>query len=66
MIYMRLFDPCSRIGSCCLEGVLDIKGSTKSQRNTVEIGGTTTHGKWSYGSATIIGQYSYTPKVYLR
>ncbi len=45
-----------RVGSCCLEGVLDIKGSTKSKHSNLDIGGTTSHGKWSYGSATITGQ----------
>lgn len=45
------------MANCCLEGVLDIKGNVKTHGNSIETGGTTTHGKWSYGSAHITGEY---------
>ena len=51
-----IFPLYSDIARCCLEGVLDIKGSMK--RNTIDAGGTTTHGKWSYGSSQITGPFN--------
>ena len=56
-----IFPLYSDIASCCLEGVLDIKGSMK--RNTIEAGGTTTHGKWSYGSSQITGRLNVCTRL---
>ena len=47
----------SEVTHCCMEGILDVKEISTSDSCYVESGGTTTHGKWSYGSATITGMY---------
>ena len=44
----------SSISTCCLLGILDISEAL-TQDKTFETGGTTIHGRWSYGSSTIIG-----------
>ena len=47
----------SDVSHCVLEGILDVKGVTTSDSCYVETGGPTTHGRWSYGSATVTGMY---------
>ena len=44
----------SNVSRCCLEGILDISAALNKDSNC-ETGGTTTHGKWSYGSGGILG-----------
>ncbi len=50
MIFYRAIN----VSQCCMEGILDIK-TVKSEETSIETGGVTTHGKWSYGSGRIIG-----------
>ena len=42
------------IDHCDLERILDVK-AILGQKKNIDTGGTTTHGKWSYGSGQVIG-----------
>lgn len=40
-----------------MEGVFDIRSTPLLLGDRVDTGGTTKHGKWSYGSAQVIGMH---------
>lgn len=44
------------ISNSCLEGILDITGDIESKMGHIETGGTSIHGKWSYGTAQLMGK----------
>ena len=44
-----------RVSRCFMEGVFDIRSTPLLLGDRVDTGGTTKHGKWSYGSAQVIG-----------
>lgn len=46
------------LSHCCLEGITDIRGEIDSKKAFIETGGNTTHGRWSYGSAQVMGMYN--------
>ena len=43
-----------------MEGILDVDKSLTRDSEKFDIGGTTTHGRWSYGSASVTGTYLCT------
>ena len=60
--YADLFSEydCRGLSHCSLEGIADIRGEIDSNRTFIETGGDTAHGRWSYGSAQVIGTSTCT------
>ena len=46
------------VSHCSLEGIADIRGEIDSKGTFIETGGSTAHGRWSYGSTQVIGMHN--------